>query len=254
MEGSLATKEVLPEARVAAARALELDPLLADAHVSQGLVLAAEWNWAEAEKEHQLAIKLGPNSWGAHASYAWYLFSMGRFDEAKSQIRNAGELDPMNPFNRAESAFVALFSREYDLAVKDFGDVDHDIGLGWAYGQEKMYSKAIFAFQNAARKRGRIPVVVANLAWAYGIAGRKLEAQKLIDELQDISRDRYVSPSAFVNAYVGLGDKNNALTWIERGYEERDPGLTWLKVFPIWDPLRSEPRFQAVLRRMNFPQ
>ena len=109
--GGHPAKEVLPEARAAAARALELDPSLAEAHVSRALVLIADWNWSEAEKEHRLAVQLGPNSWRAHSSYAWYLMGMGRFDEAIAQINYAGELDPLSPHNRSQLAYVALNSR-----------------------------------------------------------------------------------------------------------------------------------------------
>ncbi len=245
--------EILPEATAAAARALELDPSLADAHVSRALVLEADWKWPEAEKEHQLALKLGPNSWGAHSSYAWYLLIIGRFDEAIAQINYAGELDPLNPDNRNQLGHVALDSRQSDLAIEEFRNTGNDVGLGFAYGQKKMYLEAAAAFQRVVNQRGRQPVAVANLAWADGLAGRKREARKLIDELNEMARHRYVAPSLFVNAYLGLGDKDKALTWIERGYEEHDQWHCFLKVASILDPLRSEPRFQAVLRNMNFP-
>jgi serine/threonine-protein kinase len=97
-------------------------------------------------------------------------------------------------------------------------------------------------------------MVVSDLAWAYGLAGRTREAQKFISELNEIARHRYVAPVLFMTAYIGLGDNDKALTWLERGYEEHDAWLVFLKIGPTWDPLRSEPRFQAVLRRMNFPQ
>jgi len=248
-------KDVLPEARAAAERALELDPLLSDGHVSRALVLTADWNWSEAEKEHRLALKLGPNSWGAHASYAVYLAMMGRFDEAKAQVRYAGELDPMNPINRNYLASIALDSHQGpDLAIEEFKNIGDDFGLGVAYVQKKMYLDAAAAFQRVASQKGREPFVVSKLAWAYGLAGKKNEAIKLIDELNEMARHRYVAPSLFVNPYLGLGDKDKALTWLEKGCEEHDQGLRFLKVNWTWDPLRSEPRFQAVLRRMNFPQ
>jgi TolB-like protein/DNA-binding winged helix-turn-helix (wHTH) protein len=246
--------EVLPEATAAAARALELDPSLADGHVSRALVLEADWKWPEAEKEHQLALKLGPNSWGAHSSYGWYLMGMGRFDEARAQINYAGELDPLSSGNRDQLALLALHSGQTDRAIEEFKNTGNDGGLGFAYVQKKMYLDAAAAFQRAASQRGREPVVVSGLAWADGLAGRNREARKLIDELNEMARHRYVAPSLFVNAYLGLGDKYKALTWIERGYEEHDQWFFWLKVASILDPLRSEPRFQAVLRRMNFPQ
>jgi tetratricopeptide (TPR) repeat protein len=226
---------------------------LAEAHVSRALVLVADWDWSEAEKEHRLAVQLGPNSWRAHSSYAWYLDGMGRSDEAIAQINYAGELDPISPHNRLLLGYVALHSGQYDRAIEEFRNSGWDIGLGFAYGQKKMYPEAVAAFQRVESQGGRQPAVVAELAWVYGLAGKKHEARKLIAELNEIARRRYVAPSLFAIAYLGLGDKDKALTWIERGYEEHDQWHFSLKVSPIPDPLRSEPRFQAVLRRMNFP-
>jgi TolB-like protein len=246
------TKDLLPQARAAAERAVELDPSLADAHVSRALVLADDWNWSEAENEHHIALKVGPNSSDAQRSYAWYLITMGRFDEARAQINYAGELDPVNPVNRILLGIVACQTGQTDLAIEEFRNSGWDIGLGFAYGHKKMYPEAVAAFQRVESQQGRQPVVVANLAWVYGLAGRKHEARKLIDELNEIARHRYVAPALFVNAYLGLGDKETALTWMERGIEEHDQWFL-LKVDSTLDSLRSEPRFQAALRRMNFP-
>jgi len=254
VRGVQAPKDVLREARAAAEKAIALDPSLSDGHVSRALVLTTDWNWSEAEKEHRLALKLGPNSWGAHASYTEYLIMMGRFDEATAQINYASELEPMNPWNRGDLAIISLDSHKPDLAIEGFKSIGEDLGLGFAYGQKKMYLDAATAFQRVAKQRGREPFVVSSLAWAYGLAGKKHEAMKLIDELNEMARHRYVAPSVFVNAYLGLGDKDKALTWIEKGYEEHEHTLCFLKVNWTWDPLRSEPRFQALLRRMNFPQ
>jgi TolB-like protein/Flp pilus assembly protein TadD len=247
------TKDLLPQARAAAERAVELDPSLADAHVSRALVLADDWNWSDAEKELQIALKVGPNSSDAHLSYAWYLISMGRYDEARAQINYAGELDPVSPVNRTLLGIVACQTGQTDLAIEEFRNSGFDIGLGFAYGDKKMYPEAVAAFQRVESQQGRTPVVVANLAWVYGLAGRQHEARKLIDELNEIARHRYVAPPLFVHAYLGLGDKETALTWMERGIEEHDQWFL-LKVDPILAPLHSEPRFQAALRRMNFPQ
>jgi TolB-like protein/Flp pilus assembly protein TadD len=251
--GTHRTKDILPQARAAADKALELDPSMDEAHVSRAMVLLLGWNWFEAEKEHRLALTLAPNSWDAHSSYAWYLLNLGRFDEARAQIKYAEELDPVSPISRSLLAYVDLLSGQTDLAIEEFKNSDWDLGLGFAYGVKKMYPDADAAFQRVASRWGREPVVVANLAWVYGLAGRKHDAQKLIDELNEVARHRYIAPALFMNAYLGLGDKETALTWMERGIEEHDPGLIGSRVYPILDPLRSEPRFQAALRRMNFP-
>jgi TolB-like protein/DNA-binding winged helix-turn-helix (wHTH) protein/Flp pilus assembly protein TadD len=251
--GTHRTKDILPQARAAADKALELDPSMDEAHVSRAMILLLEWNWFEAEKEHRLALTLAPNSWEAHRSYAWYLMNLGRFDEARAQSKYAEELDPVSPLSRSLLAYVDLLSGQTDLAIEEFKNSDWDLGLGFAYGVKKMYPDADAAFQRVASRWGREPVVVANLAWVYGLAGRKHDAQKLIDELNEVARHRYVAPALFMNAYLGLGYKETALTWMERGIEEHDPGLIGSRVYPILDPLRSEPRFQALVRRMNFP-
>jgi len=252
--GGHSTTEVLPEARVAAAKALALDPSLEAAHTARAWIQLLAWNWPEAEKEFQLALKLGPNSVRAHESYALYLMDVGRFDEAKAQIHYTIELDPLSPEHRGQLAFVAFCSRQYDLALEEFKNAGNDHGLARTYAAKKMYPEAIAAVQRLESNLGRRPMVVSDLAWAYGLAGRTREAQKFISELNEIARHRYVAPVLFMTAYIGLGDNDKALTWLERGYEEHDAWLVFLKIGPTWDPLRSEPRFQAVLRRMNFPQ
>jgi Flp pilus assembly protein TadD len=251
--GTHRTKDILPQARAATDKALELDPSMDEAHVSRAMVLALEWNWSEAEKEHRLALTLAPNSWDAHSSYAWYLLNLGRFDEAKAQINYAEELDPVSPVSRSLLGYVDLLSGQTDLAIEEFRNSSWDLGLGFAYGEKRMYPEAVAAFQRVGGQWGREPIVIANLAWIYGLAGEKHEAQKSIDELNEVARHRYVAPALFVNAYLGLGDKETALTWMQKGIDEHDQGLICSKVDPILDPLRSEPRFQAMVRRMNFP-
>jgi len=178
---------------------------------------------------------------------------MGRFDEARAQVNIAGGLDPHSSWTRNELAQVAVWSRQPDLAIEEFKNTGNDEGLGFAYGEKKMYGEAIAAFERAASQLGREPHVLSNLAWANGLAGKKREAQKLVNELNEMARHRYVVPSLFVKAYLGLGDKDKALTWLERAYVEQDGWVQCLKLNFTADPLRAEPRFQAVLRRLNFP-
>jgi adenylate cyclase len=154
------TKEILPEVREATAKALELDPSLADAHIIRAWILLLDWNWSEAEKEHQIALKLSPNSVGPHATYANFLVYVGRFDEARAQINFTIELDPSCPDCRIQLAFAAYFARQYDLSIQEFGNTGNDHGLGTAYAMKKMYREAIAAFQRLASHWGRQPVVV----------------------------------------------------------------------------------------------
>jgi tetratricopeptide (TPR) repeat protein len=164
------------------------------------------------------------------------------------------ELDPFNFKTMEVVGYVTYVSRQYDLAIEQFSSLGDDFGLGWAYREKKMYPEAIAALERSLSRSGRHDVPLSTLAGVYGLAGRRDEALKLIDELKARSRLHHVPGSHFVDAYIGLGEKNRALGWVERAYEERVPELVYMKTYPGWDALRSEPRFQALVRRMNFPQ
>jgi serine/threonine-protein kinase len=149
--------------------------------------------------------------------------------------------------------YVTYASGQYDLAIEQFSRLGDDFGLGWAYREKKMYPEAIVALERSLSRSGRHELPLASLAGVYGFAGRRGDALKLIDELRERARLRYISSSLFAEAYIGLGEKNRALGWMERAYEEHDQGMVYIKAYPGWDALRSEPRFQALVRRMNFP-
>jgi TolB-like protein/DNA-binding winged helix-turn-helix (wHTH) protein/Tfp pilus assembly protein PilF len=247
-------KETLPEAKAAAAKALELDPSLGEAHFSLAQIIELyDWNWSEAEKEYRAALTLSPNYAEAHLEYGRFLQAMGRNDEAMTQMKYAIELDPFNIKTRVTVGFVTYASRQYDLAIKQFESLGHDFGLGWVYREKKMYPEAIAALQRSVSKSRRGSVPVASLAGVYGLAGRKGEARKLIDELKERARQRYVSGFLIAEAYGGLGEKDQAFTWLERAYEDHDQWMVFINAYPGLDPLRSEPRFQALVRRMNIP-
>ena len=212
--------ETLPEAKAAARRAVELDPSLADAHVALGDIFLSEWNWVEAETEYRRALHLNPSDAHAHNAYAGFLSAVGRHAEALSEAKYALELDPFNPDRHEDLGWNALRARQYDLAIEQLAGVE-DNGLGWAYLCKKMYPEAIAAMERHGRY-GRSPFYISSLAEFYGLAGRRREALLLIAELKQIASHRYISPGLFVDAYFGIGDKNQALTWLERGYEQHD--------------------------------
>jgi tetratricopeptide (TPR) repeat protein len=163
------------------------------------------------------------------------------------------ELDPLNFKTMDVVGYVTYASGQYDLAIKQFSSLGDDFGLGWAYREKKMYPEAIAALEKSVSRSGRHELPLATLAGVYGLARRRSEAVKLIDELNARARLRYVPSSLFAQAYIGLGERNRALGWIERAYEEHDQGMVYIKAYPGWDALHSEPRFQALVRRMNFP-
>jgi TolB-like protein/DNA-binding winged helix-turn-helix (wHTH) protein len=247
-------KETLPEAKAAATTASEIDPNLGEAHFSLAQTIELyDWNWSEAEKEYRLALELNPNYADAHLEYGRFLQALGRNDEATAQMNYAIELDPLNFKTMDVVGYVTYASGQYDLAIKQFSSLGDDFGLGWAYREKKMYPEAIAALEKSVSRSGRHELPLATLAGVYGLAGRTSEALKLIDELKARARLRYVPSSLFAEAYRGLGERNRALGLIERAYEEHDQGMVYIKAYPGWETFHSEPRFQALVRRMNFP-
>lgn len=245
-------KQLFPEARAAATKAVELDPSLGEAHFSLAQIIElSDWNWSGAEKEYRIALKLNPNFADAHLQYGRFLQAMGRNDETMNQMNYATELDPFDIQTRVTVAYVTYSSRQYDLAIQRFETLDDDFGLGWAYREKKMYPEAIAALQKCLSK-SRDTTTLASLADVYGLAGRKGQALKVIGELKERAGRHYVSSFLFAEAYGGLGEKDQALAWLERAYEDRDQWMVYIASYPGLDPLRSEPRFQALLRRMNF--
>ena len=252
--GSGHPKDTLSQAKEVAARALELDPSLAEAHFSLAQINEFyDWNWSEAEKEYRAALQLNPNYAFADIEYGRFLQAMGRDDEAIRHANYALELDPFDFKTKYYRAWVMWASRQDDLAIEEFGALGADLGLGWAYQQKKMYPEAIAALQRSVSKSRRHSLELASLACVYGLAGKKGEALKLIAELNDRAQQHHVSGVLLAHAYLGLGEKDQALTWLERAYEDRDQWMVYTKSAPNFDLLRPEPRFQALLRRMNFP-
>jgi len=254
--GGHSPKETLSAAKAAAAKALELDPSLAEAHFSLAQTLEYDWNWPEAEKEYKLALKLNPNYADAHMEYGRFVQALGRNDEALTQMHYADELDPFNIRIKDLVAYVTYAARQYDLALKLFESLGDDRGQMWAYREKEMYPEAIAAWQRWTLRhpsQRRCPHCLATLAGIYGLEGRNDEAQALIAELRETARHRYVSGVFFAEAYIGLSH-DQAITWLERAYEEHDEWMVYVNAYPGLDRLRSEPRFQALVRRMNFPK
>jgi TolB-like protein/DNA-binding winged helix-turn-helix (wHTH) protein/Tfp pilus assembly protein PilF len=259
--GNHAPKETLPLAKTAATRAVEADPLLGESHfVLAQAVELYDWNWSEAERQYKLALELSPNYAPAHVEYGRFLQALGRNDEAMKQMAYAVELNPMDLQTREMVGIVTYAARQYDSAISQLKELNTsypglgDCGLGWCYREKKMYPEAIAALQRPLMRSRRAPLILASLASVYGFAGRKREAMKLIDELRERSRQHHISASLFAEAYIGLGEKDESMAWLERAYEEHDQWMVYIKSYPGWDALSSDPRFQALVRRMNFPQ
>ncbi len=261
--GGIPPTEVLPKAKAAALKALEIDNTLAEAHVSLAHVkYYYDRDWPAAEREFKRAIELNPNYPVAYHWYAVYLMSAGRLDEALAQSRRAQELDPLSlPINMT-LGWVLLIARQYDQSVEqlrktlemdpNFIQTHHRLGL--VYEQEGKYDEAIAEFRQVLNLSAGKPLGIATLAHAYALAGKRGEAQKELAELLEMSKQRYVSPASIAIIYAALGNKDQAFAWLEKAVEGRDQTLVRLKVDPRFDSLRSDPRFADLVRRVGFPQ
>jgi TolB-like protein/DNA-binding winged helix-turn-helix (wHTH) protein/Tfp pilus assembly protein PilF len=250
--GELPVKEMLPLATQAVRKALQLDPSLPQGHLAMGLLATSDYNWAEAEAQYKEALAINPNYSECRHQYGVLFEGQGRNAEAVAQVRLAIEMDPLSAANRNQSAVIAYTSRNYDLAIAQFEKLHEDAWkepLALAYAQNSMFAKALANMQNCDDAG-----CLAVRADIYGVAGRPQEAVEIIRQLQEYSRTHYVFPSIFARAYLAAGYKEQALTWFERAYDEKDPWLFWLKVWPTLDSIRSEPRFQALLRKVNYSQ
>jgi serine/threonine-protein kinase len=259
----LLPNEAFPKSKAYAAKALAIDDTLAEAHAAMGAVrLYYDWDWAEAEREFKRAQSLDPKNADAHHLYADSLEIMGRFDEAKAERKRALELDPLSPiFNMADGATL-YFARQNDEAIAQYEKtinleprfVDTYFYLGQAYEQKKMYAQAIATYQKGITQSERNSWLIAALGHAYALTGERDKAQQSLAELREMSQRQYISPYLFAIVYAGLGDKEQAFAWLDKAYQDRSFFLIWLKVEPLFDPLRDDPRFQDLLRRVGLIQ
>jgi tetratricopeptide (TPR) repeat protein len=254
--GALPPREAMPKAKAAVMKALELDDTLAEAHYSLGHIIKNyDWDWKEAEREHQRALELNPNSADAHLRYGMYLGVMGQYDEAITEYKVARTLDPLSIFINLQVAQMHYHARQYDKAIEEFQrtlEMDPNFPLthtflAWSYLQKGMYEEAIAEAQKAVELSRGEALDLAGLGYVYGTSGSKDEAMKTMDEL---NKRRHVAPLHFALIYIGMNDKDQAFEWLERSYEERDSWIIWLKS-PFYDSLRSDPRFKALLKKMN---
>lgn len=251
-------KESLPKAESAARRALELDEKLPKAHLAMATIYRYGWNWAAAEREYKRAIELNPNLGDARRGYSAYLSSIGQHDEAIAEAKRAKELDPLTPSTRRSVGYRLYFARRYDEAIEDLRKMletePNSAGaiLGYAYAANGQFKEAIAAYQEAIRSGNKSTSVQIYLGEAYALNGEREKAQAILKELQ--TTKEYVSPGELATLYTALGDKEAAFASLEKAYAERDVQMEFLKIDPSLDPLRSDPRYQDLLRRVGLPQ
>ena len=256
MIGARSPRDARKLAMAEANRALEIDPELAEAHAALAYSNLYEWNWTSAEQGFERAIALNPNYAPAHLWFAHYLAARGQFDRALQEVRLAGDLDPLSPITQTQIGWILMYARRIPEGIAQYRKVlEQNPTYSWAEWQLgtglmflRDYSAAIKTFQNASAPS---PSVLGTLGMAYGLAGQPKEARKLLDELFALSRRRYISPHSILHVYIGLGDRDKAFEWMEKSYQERTNGMAWLAVWPGFDPIRSDPRFDMYLRRIG---
>jgi tetratricopeptide (TPR) repeat protein len=258
--GILSPRDAFTKAREAATKALALDDSLGEAHTSLALAMDLYgWEWEAAEKEFKQAIRLNPGYATAHHWYGWHLMVMGQNSEGIFELRKAQRLDPLSLIISADIADALCIAHLYDESVLESKkalamDPSFAVGhyeLGQAFAQKHMHDEAIVAFQRAIELSGHSAAFDSNLAYVYAVSGRKEEAIKIAKNLED-RRDQ--NPSADANValiYVGLGEQDQAMNWLNKAYEARFNPSILLR--PVFDPLRSDARFQDLLRRIGLP-
>jgi TolB-like protein/Flp pilus assembly protein TadD len=251
-------KEERPKTILAARKALELDPELVEAHVLLADMAQEQWRWAEAEAEYHRALELSPNSAAAYSAFAGWLVSQGRTEEAVTSCRHARELDPL-AVPGTNLAWMLFYARRYDDAVQELRSVlaitpDDAFALwilGFALIANHHPEEAVPVLEKGVSASDRSPAIVGLLVHAYAQAGRRADALRLLEELKRRKQTGYVPAAAFVKAYLGLGEYDQAFFWLEEAYKEQSNLLQFLKVHPIFDPVRDDPRFKDLVHRVG---
>jgi len=254
-------KEGFPKAKTAAEKALSLDDHLAEAHASLGLVkFYYEWDWNGAEAEFKKALELNPGYAQAHQYYADFVKSFGRFDEALEEMKKALVLDPLSYSINTGIGHVLYLSRQYDLAIDQYRKVVESdpsfvparLWFGRPYLQRGMFKEAIEQVEEAVKLSHETTVSLATLAQAFAAAGRIADAKKVLDKLLTRGTEQYVPSYWIALVYTSMGNKDEAMKYLERAFLERSSWLVWANVEPRFDALRSDERFASLLARIGF--
>jgi TolB-like protein/DNA-binding winged helix-turn-helix (wHTH) protein/Tfp pilus assembly protein PilF len=254
--GAATPEEARPNALEAVSKALEMDDELEEAHGAMGVIKADEWDYPGGEQECRKAIELNPGYALAHVFYSNQLRHQGRTEESIAQAKRALELDPLSPMTNEGVADAYLSARRYDLAVEQYqktlelypNQASSRDSLGWAYVYQGLYEKGI---QEIQKSYGEDPSVSPELAYVYAVKGDLGKARGILERLQNISKRAPVAAHHFALIYLGLGEKENALGWLDKARQQRSPMMAWLKVDPRFDNVRPDPRFQEMMRKVG---
>ena len=242
----------------AATQAIQLDPMLAEGYEALGYTTLHEFDWSQSEKALRRAIELNPRFTRAHLSYATYLVAQRRFKEALAEARQAVEIEPASLRARQIFGWMLFFDRQYDAAIRELHaivEMDRNFALaqfhlGEAFLVVGRFEEAIATLQRVVDLTERGPAPLGLLAMAYAGAHQREEAQRILADLEKRSVTETIPPGALLLGYMAVGDKQRAIDMLEQGYAERDHYEIWIDADPLMDPLRNEPRYQAVCRRV----
>jgi TolB-like protein/DNA-binding winged helix-turn-helix (wHTH) protein len=250
-----------PKAKEFAAKALEIDPSVAEARASLAYVkLYYDWDWKGAENEFQTAITTNPNYATAHHWYSVLLTARGRHEEALSEILRAHELDPLSVPISTDMGFELYYARRYEEAITQLRSVLQaspkfplaHLWLGRAYEQKGIYPEAIIEFEQAGAALRDWPVIIAAAGHAYARWGHKSDAIETLRRMNELTKDQYVTPYGVALIFAGLDDKEQTMNWLQKAYKDRSHWLVWLNLDPRFDNVRSDRRFQEILQHMKF--
>jgi Tfp pilus assembly protein PilF len=253
-------RDAFPRAKAAAEKALEIDDMLAEAFTSLAMIgIYYDWDWSAAESHCKRAIMLNPGSALAHNYYAGYLCMIGRVEEGVAELNHALNLDPLSLPLNANLGWGLHLARKPKQAVEQLRrtvELDPNFGLahyflGLAYAQEQSYEEALAAFQKLIEVTGGFPWAAMFIGYVYALLGDIDKAEKVLQESQTLRKQKYVPSLGLAMIHLGLGERDKFFEWVDQAYEERDAALSWLKVMPESDSVRSDPRFQDLLGRMG---
>jgi serine/threonine-protein kinase len=255
-------KECYPKAKIAVAKALELDDTLVEAHATMMFIKSHyDWDWAGVEKEYRRAVELNPNYPVTHATYGGYLNKLKRPTEGIVELKRALELDPLSRASNMLLGRAYFLARQNDQAIDQLRktlEIDPDFlpartHLAMAYIQKKMYSQAIEELSKGGERARQYDELLTLIGYIYAVTGQRVEALKVVDQLKERSKQRYVSPYFIAIVYAGLREKDQTFEWLQKAYDDRSFRISYVAVQPEFDNIRSDPRYADLIRKLNLP-
>jgi TolB-like protein/Tfp pilus assembly protein PilF len=259
----ISPEEAIVKARNSASKALEIDSALAEVHASVGFfTFYYDWDWVTAEKEFKTSILLNPNNGLAYSWYSYYLTAMEKYNDAKLILEKARDLDPLSFKIATDMGFILYYSGDYDMAINELeGSLELNSNYGlthlWlarTYQEKKLYDNAIVEYRETMKILPDWPVALAGIGNAYGEAGNIPEAQKILDTLNLLRQNQFVTAYGIALVHAGMGDSDSTFKWLNKAYDERSNWLVWLKTDPRWDVIRSDERYAELVRKVGLPE